>query len=138
MWTFHTFIFLSHEQVHRKWPLKLKQQSEIVLSWALKQRWGACWHTIPGHPRAPPTGGGVLDGEGMSPPKENSLESSKREMKSQLHWESTGRDCFLIQAGGHTGEVAQCLGVLAALAKDRRGFNRQHPHGGTKLHFQRT
>lgn len=42
VWIFHIFMFLSQELVHRKWPLKVKQQSEMVLVCALKQRWGAC------------------------------------------------------------------------------------------------
>lgn len=38
VWTFHIFKVLSQELVHRKWPLKVKQQLEIALVCALKQR----------------------------------------------------------------------------------------------------
>lgn len=39
VWTFHIFKVLSQELVHRKWPLKVKQQLEIALVCALKHRW---------------------------------------------------------------------------------------------------
>lgn len=42
VWTFQIFMFLSQELVHKKWPLKVKQQSEMALECALKHRWGAC------------------------------------------------------------------------------------------------
>lgn len=40
VWTFQIFMFLSQELVHKKWPLEVKQQSEMALECALKHRWG--------------------------------------------------------------------------------------------------
>lgn len=41
VWTFQIFMVLSQELVHKKCPLKVKQQSEMALVCALKQRWDA-------------------------------------------------------------------------------------------------
>lgn len=65
VWTFQIFKLLSQELVHRKWPLKVKQQLEIALVCALEQMEGCtCWHSAPTKSDDSPAWG---EGEGREP-----------------------------------------------------------------------